>query len=78
MPHAHAVFVDAGVHLHLDGDDVAADGVAGVGGGQGHAHGLRAAQGGNDFLMQQGQQFFFRDHGKAPFFTVRISSEIHL
>ena len=64
--HAHAVFVDAGVHLHLHGDDVAADGVVGVGGGQSHAHRLGAAQGGDDLLAQQCQQFFFGDHRKAP------------
>ena len=65
--HAHAVLIDAGVDFHLDGDDVSADGMAGVSGGQGHAHRLRASQSGDDLLPQQGQQFFFRNHEGSSF-----------
>ena len=56
--HAHAVLVDAGVDLHLDGYHLSADGVVGVGGAEGHAHGLGAPQGGNHLLVQQGQHLF--------------------
>ena len=47
--------------------DVSADGMAGVSGGQGHAHRLRASQSGDDLLPQQGQQFFFRNHEGSSF-----------
>ena len=60
--HAHTVFVDAGVDLHLDGDNVSPHGVIGVGGGQGHADGLGTPQGGGHLLPQQGQQLFLGNH----------------
>ncbi len=67
--HAHAVFVHTGADLQPDGDDPASCGVAGSGGGQGHADWLGAAQGGNHLLVQQGQQLFFGHHGKAPLYN---------
>ena len=66
--HAHAVFVDAGIDLQLHGDDFAAGGAGGVRCGQGRADRLRAAQGGDHLLAQQGQQFFLCNHGKAPLY----------
>ena len=59
---AHAVFVDAGIHLQVHRDNLSANGAAGVRGGQRHAHRLGAAQGGNHLLTQQGQQLFFCNH----------------
>ena len=64
--HAHAVFVDAGVDLQLHGDHLAAHGVRGVCGGQGHADRLRAAQCRDHLLVQQGDQFFLCNHVRAP------------
>ena len=65
--HRHAVFVDAGVDLDLDGHHLSADGVVGVGGAQSHTHRLGASQGGDYLLPQQGEHFFFGQlHGHSP------------
>ena len=65
--HAHAVFINPRVDLHLDGHNLSADGMAGVRRGQRHAYRLRAAQGGDNLLVQQRQQFFFRNHQDRSF-----------
>lgn len=51
-PHAHAVFINAGIYLHFHGHNISSYGMVGIRSGKGNAHRLCTAKG-RDYLLAE-------------------------